>query len=222
MSLLLPILASANPLNSFSYQYSFTGAGVPFSIAATRSLRQIDENQWQTELSAKNFLGSIREASTLHWEGCLPITTHYEYQRKGLGQSRSAQLTLEQHNPTPTAKLQKEGKTVREFKIAANTTDMLALPLAIQCQLQQNEKQPLEFNVASEKRHEPISFRVISTDMVKTPAGNFKALRVERQRDSSTTRNTVMWFAPELSYALVHMKQEDGSSTFELKLHKLR
>src|SRR5690625_5557132 len=96
LSLLAPLLASAEAPKAFSYQYGFTGAGIPFSISATRSLRAIGDNQWQTELSAKNFLGSIRETSTFHWQGCVPITTHYEYKRKGLGQSRSAQLTLAQ------------------------------------------------------------------------------------------------------------------------------
>lgn len=221
MSLLLPLLANANTPAAFSYQYGFTGAGIPFSISATRSLRQVSDNQWQTELSAKNFLGSIREASTFHWQGCLPITTHYEYKRKGLGQSRSAQLALAQTADNPNATLTKDGKTAREFDIAADTTDMLALPLAIQCQLQQSEKQPLVFNVASEKRHEAIQFRVMGTEMVKTPAGSFKAVRVERQRNGSASRNTLMWFAPDHNYALIRMKQEDGSSTYEMKLNKL-
>lgn len=221
LSLLAPLLASADTPQAFSYQYGFTGAGIPFSISATRSLRQVGDNQWQTELNAKNFLGSIREASTFHWEGCLPITTHYEYKRKGLGQSRSAQLTLAQQDAKPNAVLTKKGKVSREFDIAPDTTDMLALPLAIQCRLQQNDKASLAFNVASEKRHEAITFRIMGTEMVKTPAGNFKAVKVERQRSSDTSRNTLMWFAPDHNYALVRMKQEDGSSTYEMKLNKL-
>lgn len=222
MSLLTPLLASAEAPKAFSYQYGFTGAGIPFSISATRSLRAIGDNQWQTELSAKNFLGSIRETSTFHWLGCVPITTHYEYKRKGLGQSRSAQLTLAQQDATPNAVLTKEGKISREFDIASDTTDMLALPLAIQCRLQQRgDSAPLAFNVASEKRHETINFRIMGTEMVKTPAGQFKAIRVERQRNGNASRNTLMWFAPEHNYALVRMKQEDGSSTYEMKLNKL-
>lgn len=219
LSLCLPLLANAEAPTAFSYQYGFTGAGIPFSISATRSLRQIENGQWQTELSAKNFLGSIREASTFQWEGCLPITSRYEYQRKGLGQSRSAILTLQQKANTPTAVLQREGKSDREFDIKPDTIDMLALPLAIQCRLQENEQAPLEFHVASEKRHETLRFRIMGTEVVKTPAGEFKALRVERQRKGNQ-RNTLMWFAPEHNYSLVRMKQEDGGSTYEMRLNK--
>src|SRR5699024_226950 len=109
LSLLTPLLASAEAPKAFSYQYGFTGAGIPFSISARRILRPIGDDRWQAELSAKDFLGGIGETSTFHWQGCVPSAAHYEYKRAGLGQSRSAELTLAQQDATPSAVLTKEG-----------------------------------------------------------------------------------------------------------------
>lgn len=217
--LVTPLLSvAADKPKAFSYTYTFKSSEIPFSITATRSLQQTENNQWKTELKAENFLGKIRETSFFTWQDCIPVTTQYEYLRKGLGQKRAATLTLDQAADKLIATLKQDGKVKREFDIEDNTTDLLSLPVAIQCQLQNNNTDSSRFSLATERRHENIRIEVVGTENVSTPAGKFSAIRVERHRAERGKQNTQMWFAPKHDFALVKIVQTDGNKEYEMQL----
>lgn len=209
---------AANHPAPFSFEYGFSGGSIPFTIKATRSLKQIAPNVWQTELTAKNLLGQITETSKFSWNGCIPVTAEYTNYRKGLGQTREAHLVVERSNAQPKAIVSRSKKDNREFDVTAHSTDMLSLPLAIQCQLKQNPHAKLSYEVASERRHESYDFVIKGTQKVTTPAGDFSAIRVERDRNEEAKRHTIMWFSEEHDFALVKMVQDDGKSTYEMNL----
>lgn len=202
----------------FSYEYGFSGGSIPFTIKATRSLKQVGPNQWQTELTAKNMLGQITETSVFAWQGCTPVTSEYKNFRKGLGQTRETHLVVDATTTPPKAVVQRSKKDSREFTISQHSTDMLSLPLAIQCQLKKNPQAKLTYQVASERRHETYDFVIKGTQKVSTPAGEFDAIRVERDRSGDAKRHTTMWFSQEHDFALVKMIQDDGKSTYEMNL----
>jgi len=205
-------------LAPFSYEYGFSGGSIPFTIKATRSLKQVAPNQWQTELTAKNMLGQITETSVFSWQGCTPVTKEYKNFRKGLGQTRETHLIVDASTTPPKAVVQRSKKDSREFSITKHSTDMLSLPLAIQCQLKKNPQTKFSYQVASERRHETYDFAIKGTQKISTPAGEFDAIRVERERSEDTKRHTIMWFSQEHNYALVKMIQDDGKSTYEMNL----
>src|SRR5699024_2519057 len=214
--LLTPMISVASSTPApFTYEYGFTGSKIPFTIKATRTLKQVGPNKWQTQLGAKNILGEITETSFFSWQGCTPVASDYKNFRKGLGQTRESHLVLNHTADNPTATLYRGGEKNREVAITANATDMLSLPLAIQCQLQQDPRKKMSFEVASERRHETLDFIIKGTQKVTTPAGEFSTIRIERDRGKDAKRNTIMWFSTDHNYALVKMIQEDDSSSYE-------
>lgn len=203
----------------FSNTYNFSGAGVPFSIKAERTLRALPGTDvWEMQIRARNLLGEIRETTRFRWDSCLPISEYYGYYRRGLGRVREAALTLDQ--AAGQAVLHRDGALYREFAITDNTTDILSQTLALQCLLENGrlDDEPMTFDVASERRLEPMTYVVTGRESLRTPAGRFQTIRLERLRDDDSGRRTLLWFAPELGHTLVKMIQDDDGDAYELVL----
>ncbi|WP_008736973.1 DUF3108 domain-containing protein [Isoalcanivorax pacificus] len=224
-SLLLVLLSSPAARASepgvapFTLAYSFSGSGVPFSISAERTLKPVGDGQWEMQIRARNMLGEIRETTRFSWtEECLPQSLYYGNYRRGLGRERQATLTLDQR--TGLATLTRNGEFSREFEIDADTTDILSQTLALQCLLQRGESGATTLDVASERRREPMTYQRLGEERVRTAAGRFNAVKLERVRDDDSGRRTLLWFAPELDYTLVRMIQDNGDDEYELELKR--
>lgn len=214
-----PVWGDGPVIAPFSHTYNFSGAGIPFSIKAERSLRNLPGTDvWEMQIHARNMLGEIRETTRFSWRGCLPISEHYGYYRRGLGRVREASLALD--HASGQAVLHRDGVRARDFAITADTTDILSQTLALQCLLESGQvgDGPITFDVANERRLEPMSYVVTGKESLRTPAGRFQTLRLERLRDDDSGRRTLLWFAPELGHTLVKMIQDDAGDSYELVL----
>jgi hypothetical protein len=211
--------ASEPGVAPFTLAYSFSGSGIPFSINAERTLRPVGNGQWEMQIRARNMLGEIRETTRFNWAGqCLPQSVYYGNYRRGFGREREAALVLDQRNDLAT--LTRNGEFSREFEIGARTTDILSQTLALQCLLQRGESGTTTLDVASERRREPMAYRRLGEERVRTAAGRFNAVKLERVRDDDSGRRTLLWFAPELDYTLVKMIQDNGDDEYELELKR--
>ena len=168
------------------------------------------------EIRARNILGSIRETTRFSWQECTPQSTSYSYRRRGLGRTREATLDIDREASTAIA--HRDGREPREFDISDTTTDILSQTLGLQCQLMRGEREDIAIDVASERRRETMVYRAEGEENVRVPAGRFDAVRVIRVRDDDSDRRTLLWFAPELDYALIKMVQDDGDGQYELVL----
>lgn len=189
-------------------------AGLPFSIAAERRLTRLDAETWQLELVASNLLGSIRETSRFTWSGCVPRAQEYRYLREGLGRKREAVVRLD--HDAGLARVQHSRHGELDYAIGPDTTDKLALSLGLQCRLR--EGGPLVFDVAEEKRRSEHRFVVEGEELLETPAGELRTVRVLRDRGENSERQTRLWFAVDRDYALVRLVQEEDGKRHELMI----
>ncbi|WP_111656210.1 DUF3108 domain-containing protein [Isoalcanivorax indicus] len=203
-------------IQPFSMTYGLSGSGVPFSIAAERTLERRNDGSWKMEIRARNWLGSIRETTFFTWQDCVPQSTAYEYRRRGLGRTREARLELDRDAGTALAR--RDGADDRTYEIGDHTTDILSQTLGLQCALMRGQRDNISLDVASERRREDMVYQVIGEESVRVPAGRFNTLKVERVRDDDSDRQTLLWFAPELGYALIRMVQDEGDGQYELVL----
>ena len=210
--------ASEPGVAPFTLAYSFSGSGVPFSISAERTLKAIGNGQWEMQIRAKNLLGEIRETTRFTWHECVPRSHYYGNYRRGLGREREAALVLDHNNGRAT--LTRNGEFSRDFEIGRDTTDILSQTLALQCLLQRGGTGATTLDVASERRREPMTYQRLGEERVRTPAGRFNTVKLERVRDDDSGRRTLLWFAPELDYTLVKMIQENGDDEYELELKR--
>lgn len=192
-------------------------AGLPIAVAAERRLSRVDGDTWQLELVASNLLGSIRETSRFTWAGCVPRTLEYRYLREGLGREREAVVRLDR--AAGLARVQHSRRGELEYAIGPDTTDKLALSLGLQCLLR--EGGALVFDVAEEKRRSEHRFVVEGEELLETPAGTLRTLRVLRDRGEDSERQTRLWFAVERDYALVRLVQEEDGKRHELMIEAM-
>ena len=201
----------------FHQEFRLSSSGVPISITAERRLRQLDNGLWQMEVEAGALIGKIREVTQFRWDQCTPQTTRYSYLREGLGQKRMAVLELDRESGTALS-TRANGQR-REYPIADSTTDKLSQTLALQCMLNRGDTQ-LVIDVADEKGREQQHYRRDGEEVLQTPAGPLRAVRLVRER-SDSSRQTWLWFAADHNFALVKLVQEEDNQRHEMLIRSL-
>lgn len=218
--LLTPLTSQAEPQTeqtAFSQEFRLSSSGVPISINAERRLRQLDDGLWQMEVEAGALIGRVREVTRFRWDQCTPQTTHYTYLREGLGQKRRAQVVLDRD--TGMAQATRANGKSREYPITESTTDKLSQTLALQCMLSRGDNE-LVVDVADEKGREQQRYRRDGEEILQTPAGQLRTVRLARER-SDSSRQTWLWFAVDHNFALVKLVQEEDNQRHEMLIRSL-
>lgn len=203
------------PVSPFTQTYRFTTSGLPFGIGAERTLAPAGDGTWIMQLKARNWLGEIRETTRFRWNGCLPETLSWEYQRNGLGSDRHAAITVDPE--AGTVQVEEKDKPSHSYSLPEPATDKVSQVLALQCMLERGQ-QELQFAVADEDGVEQVRYVVREREKVETPAGEVRALRLEQIRDPDSERSTMLWFAPAMDYTLVRMVQQEDGNRHQLTL----
>ena len=203
--------------SGFSQEFRLSSSGVPISITAERRLRQLDDGSWQMEVEAGALIGKVREITEFRWDQCTPQTTRYSYLREGLGQKRKALLVLDRE--TGTALATRTNGQQRQYPIADSTTDKLSQTLALQCMLSRGDAD-LVVDVADDKGREQQRYRRDGEEILQTPAGALRAVRLVRER-TDNDRQTWLWFAADHNFALVKLVQEEDNQRHEMLIRSL-
>ncbi|MCK0152180.1 DUF3108 domain-containing protein [Alcanivorax sp. S6407] len=213
-----PVAAAQPPVTPFTLDYRLKSEGIPFTITATRTLRQVQGGLWKMEVSAKNWLGEIRETALFNWQSCTPQSSYYGYLRKGLGRVKEATLHL--NRETGVAASERSGKARLNYPISDTATDELSVSLALQCALERGDKD-IELDVADEKSVEKQRFQVVGEDILKIDGERLKTVKVQRVREANSPRQTFMWFAPNHQFLLVQLQQKNKDGEHVMTLQSL-
>lgn len=208
-------LQAAGDLRPFSHEFSASSSGFPFSIRTQRTLSRDTNGLWWLEVRASNWLGEIHESTAFEWNGCDASTRRYGYVRKGLGREKQAMIKVSDGNH---ASGNRNGKPV-SYEVPANTADKLSHVLALQCRLAAGETE-LTVDVADERGVEQFHYQRTGQEWLNTAAGKLLAVRVERQRDDNSGRQTILWFSPSHDYNLVRLLQVEDGEHHELTIQK--
>lgn len=210
---------SADTLTPFRANYTANlDAGVELNANAYRELRQQDDGSWVFDSTADAVLARQHEASHFTYSDNKIQPLEYRYERQLLGRERLVDLVFNWLKKQVTTTV--EEKPWR-MKVPSGTQDKLSYQLQLRLDLAAGKKD-LVYQVADGGPLSEYHFRVIGEEMVETPAGNFKALKVERVRGVDAKRTTHLWFAPELEYLIVKLYQvESDGKEYGLLLNQL-
>lgn len=210
---------SADTLTPFRANYTANlDAGVELNANAYRELRQQDDGSWVFDSTADAVLARQHEASHFTYSDNKIQPLEYRYERQLLGRERMVDLVFNWLKKQVTTTV--EEKPWR-MKVPSGTQDKLSYQLQLRLDLAAGKKD-LVYQVADGGPLSEYHFRVIGEEMVETPAGNFKALKVERVRGVDAKRTTHLWFAPELEYLIVKLYQvESDGKEYGLLLNQL-
>ena len=197
------------PVAPMELDYTVRSQGVPFSVTATRTLIQRSDGQWHMDVRARNLIGEIRERTWFNWHGCVPRSDRYRYLRRGFGRVREAQVDFDRD--TNLAYSDRSHRDNRDYEFPDDTTDELGVSLWLQCELQQGNRD-ITVTVGDTRRLEAQRYQVVEEEAIEVAGKQVNTLKVQRDRDDDSSRETYLWFAPAYDYTLVRLLQiEDGS-----------
>ncbi|OUS13270.1 hypothetical protein A9Q89_03360 [Gammaproteobacteria bacterium 53_120_T64] len=219
-SLLLstPLLAAdtdtGQPMVLRAYQAIYAAKYNGMPIEAQRQLAKLEQG-YRLDVTAKNFLGNMRETETIHLdsEGRIRIDG-YISKRSFFGNKRTEKLAID-HQLNKAVYTRKNKK--REIVLLPEHLG----PVSYQLQLRRDLFKPntaLDYSVIAHGKIKHYRFERAGEDTIVTGLGTFTAQKVRRLRQEKD-RETVFWMARELAYLPVKIWQrEDNGETYEMTL----
>lgn len=157
----------------------------------------------------------IEETSRFAWKDNAPVPQRYEFEQRGIG-SRSRNLQFIDGKEVQFAVNDKQGT----LSLTEPAYDDLNSFLVLREQLRQGVTD-ISFTVVDRDELKPYHYRVSGEEVLKTPQGSFKALRIDRVREGDNDRTTQLWLALEHDYLLLKLvQQEPDRDTITLELEK--
>lgn len=210
--------STASTLVLEPYRATYTNrvdAAISFSGEAVRELKQLENAEWELSVEASAMMANIRESSRVKLDSDFIFPLQYDYYRRILTRKRTAQLRFDWDANFVITDI--DDKPWR-MSIEPGIHDKLSYQLQMPADLKKG-LHTLEYAVADGGQIQTYRFQVTGEEQVETPAGNFRAIRVERDRGKGSDRETLIWFAPELDYLVVRLEQiEPNGNRYALLL----
>lgn len=184
------------------YQANYSG----LKVTATRSLKILENGKQELRFSAKSWIAQIEEFSQFQWNDEGKLVPHvYEYHRTGLGKDRHAVLTFDWNQGQVTNNVQRKPWTM---DLPEATLDKLSYQLQLRSDLL-NQSPDLVYSVADGGRLKDYRFELQGEEVLDTPIGKVKAIKIKRLRKADKKRITYLWLAQDWNYMVVRLRQQE-------------
>lgn len=202
---------------TFSNEYTSTALG--FKVTVTHELKENPDGTNTMHFNAKSWFASVDETSQLRVDKdkAQVIPLHYQYQRRVMGKNRDAELTFDWDKKRVTNNVQ---KTSWDMNIDQMVQDKLSYQLQLQMDLI-NGKEKLVYQIADGGRLKEYAFEIEGEEMLETPLGTVKTVKVKRSREKDD-RVTYAWLAKDWDYLLVRLQQEEDGEAHTIYLSKAK
>ena len=212
-SLVCVLVCAANSSGEpvvFNAEYEAKAYG--FSAAANRSLIKLSENRYilRNTIKAELFgesLAQLDESSEFLWQDGRVLSQSYSYIQSGV--SRSVEKVEFDWGNKVARSIEDDENW--QIPIEVGVLDKLAYQLQIRELIKQTAGTEFSFRVVDRDEIDAHSYRIVGEEVFETELGRLNTVRVEKVREESDTRSTVIWLASDWDYLLVGLKQVNGS-----------
>jgi hypothetical protein len=228
-SRLLPLLlasapaaaAGAEPVSAFHARYELSHNGDAIGQAEI-SLEPGSHGTWRfvTESHGEGgmagLLGAeITERTVFRWREGLPELVDSSYHQKVAWKDKRRNLHVDAARGVVESE---DEKRSGELPFTPNLLDRHVTVLALAADRARGQTS-FRYTVADRQKVEPVEYRDAGSESVETPAGRYKAERIERVREKNPGRTTTSWLAKEFDYLPVKLLQrEPNGDTIEMRL----
>lgn len=219
---LLCLLVAA--VNSFAepvvFHAEYEAKAYGFSAEASRSLIRISDNLYslQNTIEAKLFgesLAELNERSEFRWQDGRVLPQSYSYIQSGVSSS-TEEVTFDWIS---NIALSTEDDESWQIPIELGVLDKLTYQLQIRELIKQAVASEFDFQVLDTDEIKEHHYRIVGEEILETEMGRLNTVRVEKVREDSDSRSTVIWLASDWDYLLVGLEQVNRSGrTVELIL----
>ncbi len=151
------------------------------------------------------FRGSINEWSRFYLEDGKIVPRDYYYSMRARGTDNDYRRLF--FNPQ-TGRVSSRGDERWEAEVDGEAMDQLLSQLRLMLAVSAGETEMAFTVVDDDGSLDEYRFITKGVESVETGAGTFEAIRVEHVEDERKRRHTTMWFAPDLGFIPVIVKQE--------------
>ncbi len=202
--------ATADTLEEFSAYYSATTNGI--RGAAERHLVRLTERNYRLNVSLEAKLGGLEigdleQASEFSYEDGQIQPLIYSYQVSGV----SSVVETVVFNWDAMLALSADDKQSWSVAINSNTLDELSYQLALALDIADPSETIYSYETVDGDALEQLSFQVLGEEIISTPLGDFRCVKLERHREASSSRSTTIWLALDWSNLLTKIEQTSAS-----------
>lgn len=107
-----------------------------------------------------------------------------------------------------------------QLELEPGTLDKLVYQFSLMRDLEQGRRD-LSYRIADGGRLKTYQMRVLGEETIVTPLGQIHTVKLRRDRDKPSDRQTTLWCAPALGYLPVRLQHEEDSTVFTAELNML-
>ncbi len=205
-----PLYAQDRPLIEYSAYYEASTNGI--SGNAERHLIRTGEQQYRLNISLEAKVGGIEigdleQASEFYWDGTIIRPVNYNYQVSGV----SSDIETVSFNWDAGVALSANEDESWTLDLSGQVLDQLSYQQALANDIANGKQSNLEYHLIDGPEIESHSFRLLGTEVLETPMGNFNTLKLERIRAQDSGRSTIIWLATDWDYLLAKIEQTNSS-----------
>lgn len=223
--LLMPLSLAAQELPDFSANYQVMLNGIQAGELKQDLTTNLDGSRKFTSATQAQGLFAffkpdlVEEISTWVIVNQQIQPQHYLYQRSGGKKDKYLKLDFDWQSQ----QLSIDDKNYPwQLALEPYTLDKLVYQLALMIELNKDQTQ-YNYRIADGGKIKTYTIDVIGEEMVITPLGKIKAIKLKRLRDETSKRETVLWCAPALNFLPVKLEHTEKDGTvFTANLRQLK
>lgn len=203
----------------YSAHYKASANGI--AASADRSLTRLADNSYQiTNLLKASLAGvtiaTLEQRSEFDFSGGHIQPSSYSYLLSGISKASN---TIDFNWDTQTAR-STEDEDSWQLELSDGVMDQLSYQFALrQLLISGSTEEKMEFFLIDGDEIELHQYRLIGDEVLSTPLGDLNTVKLERVREASDERVTMIWLARDWNFLLARIEQVNGSGLrIELEL----
>lgn len=200
------ISAALPPLKPYQATYHTTyDLGFSIEVEAKRTLSQKADGQWVLDFQAKNWFARIQQTSSFFLENNTTLKPLlYRRYQKVFGKAEEQKVIFHWDQQQVTNNIDNKPW---KMKIPQNAQDLLSYQLKLRYDLMEHpEKKQFQYPVADGGKIKYFTFRVIGEELLTTPMGKMKTIKLESLRHSKRDVEHHVWLAKDWDNLLVRVE----------------
>lgn len=189
------------------------------SGTATRTLERRGKNLWRYTFAASAPIATARETSDFRFDGRSVTPLGYWQERKVFLSQRKSQVLFDWKKNHGTGT--REGKPAVQYKLLPGTLDALNMEIQLRRDLKDLGKLTGPYALATPKEISPLAFMVEGEEVLGTPMGKLRTLKVSRKH-ADPNRHTTFWLARDYAFLPAKVVQKDESALYTIELTSLK
>jgi hypothetical protein len=160
----------------------------------------------------------VKETSLWKLESGRVQPQHYRYQRSGGDKDKMLSMEFDWTNKQVSIDDKKHPWTL---DLETGVLDKLVYQISLMRDLDRGVEQ-VDYRIADGGRLKTYKIRVLGKETVSTPLGDIDTVKLTRERDDESDRQTTLWCAPALDYLPVKLEHLEDDTTFTALLRHLK